>query len=43
MVSVLQENSSDTTAFHCKIVCLIKEDKFDQALTVIHKVKDLSR
>ncbi|XP_076102018.1 signal recognition particle subunit SRP72-like [Mytilus galloprovincialis] len=39
---ILQEDSTDATAFHCKIVCLIKEDKFDQALTSINKAKDLS-
>lgn len=39
---LLQEDGTDATAFHCKIVCLIKDDKFDQALTAIHKSKELS-
>ncbi len=41
-VSVLQEARDDEKAFHCKIVCLIQLDKFDEALTAICKNSKLS-
>ncbi|XP_048746270.2 signal recognition particle subunit SRP72-like [Ostrea edulis] len=39
---IVHENGKNSTAFQCKIICLIKLDKFDEALTHIHKSKELS-
>ncbi|XP_033757773.1 signal recognition particle subunit SRP72-like [Pecten maximus] len=36
---ILQEDAGESAAFHCKIVCLSKLDKFDEALTALHKGK----
>ncbi|KAL5017564.1 hypothetical protein ScPMuIL_007153 [Solemya velum] len=39
---ILQESPNEAAAFHCKVVCLMKQDKYNDALTVIHKTKPLS-
>ncbi|XP_061171362.1 signal recognition particle subunit SRP72-like [Saccostrea echinata] len=39
---IVHENPKNETAFQCKIVCLIKLDKFDEALTQINKNKELT-
>ncbi|KAJ8317050.1 hypothetical protein KUTeg_004954 [Tegillarca granosa] len=39
---ILHEFPKETAAFQCKIVCLVKSDKFNDALTVLHKSKEFS-
>ncbi|KAK3582757.1 hypothetical protein CHS0354_015281 [Potamilus streckersoni] len=39
---ILQEAPTETAAFQCKVVCLIKLDKFSEALNLINKEKALS-
>lgn len=35
-VTVLHENRDDVTALHCKIVCLIQNGSFKEALNVMN-------
>lgn len=35
-VAVLHENRDDVTALHCKIVCLIQNGSFKEALNVMN-------
>lgn len=41
--AVVHEFPKNETGFQCKVVCLIKLDKFEDALTQINKNKDLIR
>lgn len=40
-VAVLQDNRDDVTALHCKIVCLIQNGSFKEALNVMNTYSKL--
>lgn len=43
IISVLQQNADEAKAFQCKIVCLIRMNRFEEAIAALKKNSKLNR